>query len=71
MKYVVVEYQWNNGTLAVLKEVKDTKELAEQEYHTRLSYAAVSALEAHTVCIYSALGVEIARTCYKHGQEEA
>ena len=50
MNYVVVEMQtYVDGTTVCLTDAFADKKLAEQKYHTALSYAAVSGLPMHTV----------------------
>lgn len=68
--YVILEMQTNNGVTAIVPAVvKETRELAEQEYHSRLSYAAVSTVEIHTVVMLNAEGGKIKGECYKHQAE--
>ena len=65
--YTILEMQTNNGVTAVVPAaVKETRELAEQEYHSRLSFAAVSTVEIHTVVMLNAEGQRIKGECYKH-----
>ena len=51
MKYIIIELQTTNGTMALDSTVKSTYETAEQEYHRRLMYAAVSSVHLHAVTI--------------------
>lgn len=66
--YTVIEQQTNNGGTSVLTPVvKATRELAEQEYFLKLSYAAVSKIEVHSVTLLNQEGKELMSRCYKHG----
>lgn len=65
--YTILEMQTNNGVTTVLPAtVKETRPLAEQEYHSKLSFAAVSTVEIHTVVMMNAEGAMIKGECYKH-----
>ena len=67
--YCIIETETTQGTMAALPpEVKATRELAEQEYHRRLSYAAVSTVEEHAVVMLNAEGQRVKGECYKHEQ---
>ena len=69
--YTILEMQTNDGVTAVVPAVvKETRELAEQEYHTKLSFAAVSTVEIHTVVMLNAEGAKIKGECYKHQAAE-
>ena len=69
--YTILEMQTNDGVTAVVPAVvKETRELAEQEYHTKLSFAAVSTVEIHTVVMLNAEGTKIKGECYKHQAAE-
>ena len=46
--YVVVEMQRSGDVTSVLTESFTDRKLAEQKYHTVLSYAAASGLKCHT-----------------------
>lgn len=66
MKYIIIELQTTNGTMALDSTVKSTYETAEQEYHRRLMYAAVSSVHLHAVTILGENGKEIKHECYDH-----
>ena len=70
MNYIIVEMQTNGGTTAVPTSVKSTYETAEQEYHTKCAYAAVSNVPVHAVSMITENGVPVEKKheCYKHGQ---
>ena len=65
--YTVIELQTNGGTTTALTPVtKTTRDDAEQEYHLKLSYAAVSQVEIHSVVLLNAEGKTLKSECYKH-----
>ena len=69
--YTVIELQTNNGTTTALPPVtKTTKDEAEQEMHLKLSYAAVSQVETHSVILLNAEGQRIDGGCFKHSVAE-
>ena len=45
----VVELQTTNGVTAVITEVFQDRNLAEQKYHQTLAYASVSSVDVHAV----------------------
>lgn len=66
MKFMNVEIQTDaNGNVARLVSDPLKRSLAEQDYHTRLSYAAVSGLPCHSVSMLDAEGRLIKREEYK------
>lgn len=70
--YTVIEMQTSNGTTTVLTPVvKLNRDEAEQEYHLKLAYAAVSVVEIHTVVLLNAEGQTIKKECYKHEAQAA
>lgn len=69
--YLVIEMQKQaNGSLAHLVNSYTDRQIAEQKYHTILSYAAVSTLPIHTAVILSDEGTVIKKEFYKHSTEE-
>ena len=69
--YTVIEMQTTGETMSVLTPVvKSDRNTAEQEYHMKLAYAAVSAVEYHTVVLLNAEGQTLKKECYKHEQAE-
>ena len=66
--YTVIELQTNGGTTIVAPPItKATIEEARQEYHLKGSYAAVSAVEIHTIMLVNAEGQNAEKPiCYKH-----
>lgn len=68
---IIIEIQHSNdGTTAVLHEVKADANVAEQTYHQKLSYAAVSAVNVHSVVMLDDTGMRIKGETYYHGAEE-
>ena len=70
--YTVLEMQTTGGvTTALPPVVKATVEEARQEYHLKASYAAVSAVEIHTIMLVNAEGQNVEKPiCYKHQAAE-
>lgn len=65
--FIIQEIQYNNGSVALLPaEVKDTQYEAESVYHLKMSYAAASNVEVHSVIMYTEEGFEVMHGCYKH-----
>jgi len=64
--YAIIELQKNGENMSVLTAVKTTRDLAEQEFHSRASYAAVSSAEVHSVAMLSEFGEKIKNEYYKH-----
>lgn len=68
---IIIEIQHSNdGTTAVLHEVVADRNVAEQTYHTKLSYAAVSAVNVHSVVMLDDYGTRVKGETYYHGAEE-
>ena len=69
---IIVEIQHsNNGSTAVLHEVQNDRNVAEQTYHTKLSYAAVSSVNVHSVVMLDDYGARLKGETYYHGEVEA
>ncbi len=68
--YTIVESQTTNGATAVLKAVKTDFNTAEQEYHSRLSFAAVSAVDIHAVTLLNERGQLVEYKYFDHRQPE-
>lgn len=67
---IIIEIQHSNdGTTAVLHEVKADPNIAEQTYHNKLSYAAVSAVNVHSVVMMDDYGNRVKGETYYHGAE--
>ena len=60
----------SDGTMTVDRFVKETREQAEQAFHSILSGAAVSTHPVHSAMIINPEGVTLKRECYKHEQQE-
>ena len=69
MIYIIIEIQKsNNGTVAIVPPASYTDErLAEQAYHTALSYAAVSQVDVHSVVMLNDVGERLKGETYYHG----
>lgn len=72
MVYIIIEIQKsNNGTVAIVPPASyNDQRLAEQAYHTALSYAAVSQVDVHSVVMLDDTGARIKGETYYHGTEE-
>jgi len=66
--FTVIELQTTNGITAVLTEVFQNREQAEQKFHTVLSYAAVSSVDIHAVSILSPDSSVLKNDVYYHNQ---
>lgn len=67
---IILEIQHsNNGSTAVLHEVVADRNTAEQTYHNKLSYAAVSKVDVHTVAMITDEGVVNKKETYYHTEE--
>lgn len=69
---IIIEIQHSNdGSTAVLHEVVADRNTAEQTYHTKLAYAAVSTVNVHTVDMMDDYGVLVyPPKTYYHGSLE-
>lgn len=65
--YIIIETQTTNGATAVVTPVVKTNyNEAEQEYHTKLSYAAVSTVPLHAVTMLAENGKMVKYEAYDH-----
>ena len=72
MKYINIEIQTDaNGNVTRLVSEPLEKSAAENDYHTRLSYAALSGLPCHSVTMLDSEGRFIKREEYKSVKEES
>lgn len=62
---VIIEIQ-KGDTLAVLHEENESTNIAEQIYHTKLSYAAVSTVPVHSVILLTDDGRVVKSESYYH-----
>lgn len=69
MNYIIIESQTTNGTTAVLTSTKTDYFGAEQEYHTKLAYAAASTVPLHAVTMLTERGNIVKYECYSHETE--
>ena len=71
MSYIVIEIQTNSdGTVGNLVNAYADRMQAEQQYHTVLASAAVSALPVHAAVLLTNDGRLIASQAYHHGEDE-
>lgn len=71
MNYIIIETQTTGGVTAVVTPVvKDNFYEAEQEYHTKLSFAAVSNVPIHSVSMITERGNLVKYECYVHEEPE-
>lgn len=71
MKYLVIEIQkMNSGSVSQIVTVHDTREQAEQKYHTVLAYASVSTCDVHSAVMLTDEGDMVKKETYYHGQPE-
>lgn len=65
--YIVQELQTNNSQTSLLPaNTYADRNLAESAYHAKLSAAAVSTVEVHTVVMYDEHGNMVMRDFYEH-----
>ena len=69
---IIIEIQHSNdGATSVLNVVKADRNEAEQLYHNTLAYAAVSAVNVHSVVMLDEYGERIKGETYYHGSGDA
>ena len=67
MNYIIVETQTTNGVTAVVTPVvKPDFFTAEEEYHNKLRYAAVSQVPLHAVTMLNERGNIVKHEAYDH-----
>ena len=66
MNYIILESQTTDGVTSVITVTKDNINAAEQEYHTKLAYAAVSSVGIHAVSMLNASGGVVKHECFIH-----
>ena len=66
--FTVVELQTTNGVTAVLTEVFQDRNFAEQKYHQTLAYASVSSVDVHAVGMLDEFCQVIKNEVYFHNQ---
>lgn len=70
MNYTIIEQQTTAGVTAVVTPVVKTNYYeAEQEYHTKLAYAAVSQVGIHAVAMLTERGALVKYEAYSHEEE--
>lgn len=66
---IIIEIQHSNdGSTAVLHEVQADLNVAEQTYHNKLAYAAVSSVNVHSVVMMDDYGGKVKGETYYHGE---
>lgn len=66
---IILEIQHSNdGSTAVLHEVQTDRNVAEQTYHNKLAYAAVSSVNVHSVVMLDDYGARVKGETYYHGE---
>lgn len=69
---IIIEIQHSNdGTTAVLHEVVEGHNEAEQTYHNKLAYAAVSSIYEHSVVMLNERGERVKGETYYHEASES
>lgn len=63
--FIVMEIQKSN-TVSTLVSAYDTRNEAENKYHTVLAYAAVSSLSKHSAVMLTEDGDYIKHECFEH-----
>ena len=66
--FIVIELQ-KSSTLSVLTNTYETRNQAEQKYHTVLAYAAVSDIPKHSAVLMNEDGTGIKSECFEHEVE--
>lgn len=64
MKYIVIELQVQDGTVANMVTAHDNLQQARAKYHAILSAAAVSGLDSHAAVLMEENGAVVAHECY-------
>lgn len=68
MNYIIIESQTSENT-AVIVNTFDNYPQAEQDYHSKLAFAAVSEIPVHAVSMLNERGQLIKYECYDHREE--
>lgn len=64
---IIIEIQQGTeGAPAILTDVYADRQAAEQAYHNKLSFAAVSTIRAHSVVMMDSEGIVIKKETYYH-----
>lgn len=66
---IILEIQKNDDSCVSIKTDEPNESVAEQTYHTALSYAAVSTVKHHTVALITDLGDIRKKETYHHDQK--
>lgn len=68
--FIVLEIQTTDNVSNVLSFTYESKNVAENKYHTILAYAATSEVPIHAAAMLDETGSLINCGCYTHGEEE-
>ena len=63
-KYIVIELQKNNGTVANIVTTHDTLKDAQYKFHTVAAAAALSEIDKHVVVLINDNGFQIDRVVF-------
>ena len=63
--YIVIEIQ-KNETVSTITNSYDTRNEAENKYHTILAYAAISSIPRHTAIMFTEAGDYIKHESFEH-----
>ena len=63
--YIVMEIQKSN-TVATIVSTYETRNEAENKYHTILAYAAISNIPKHSAVLFTEEGDYIKHECFEH-----
>ena len=66
-KFIVVEIQTNaDGSVGILTEDKDERNIAESVWHSKMASAAISKVPVHTVLLVKSNGAVLLNGTYDH-----
>lgn len=72
MNYIIIEAQTTDGVTSVITPVVKTDfNHAEQEFHSKLSFAAVSNIPLHSVTMLNERGQIVKYEAYDHSEPAA
>ena len=69
MNYIVIEMQTTNNVTSTLTYQFDEPALADQQYYSILSAAAVSVVDVHSALIINEVGETLKHDSFTHTQE--
>ena len=65
-KYIVIEYQINNGQATRIVTAHDTLQDAQYKFHTTAAYASISEIEKHSIVLLNDDGFPVERVVFEH-----